>query len=348
MVLANFIGGFLADKFGRKRTIILGSGILMPSLFAYTVASNVIWVIGVYFVQMFAMSLFQPAFTALVADMSKLDSRGKAFGRFNLFWIGSSVPAPFVGGFLADTLGLRFPFIIAAFVSFVGFIACFGLAGATGRVTPTGQVTSGAEDERVPPMPFARVMVIFGAIGLLTGLANGLLVPLTRLYPMDVLHVSATELGLILSLGSALVTTLVQVPGGRLTDRFGRKSILLFSELGVPFVVALAFTASSSSFILVSAGLTAFGNIAAPAYSAWQMELVPCCKRAMTSGIINAITGIGMFFGPFISVWLYQSQPIVAVAFVIAALPWILQIPPILKLKETKTNDGRLEDFPSG
>jgi hypothetical protein len=43
-----------------------------------------------------------------------------------------------------------------------------------------------------------------------------------------------------------------------------------------------------------------------------------------------------MFLGPFISIWLYQSQPSITIAFIAAAIPWVLQIPPILKLKETK------------
>jgi len=116
---------------------------------------------------------------------------------------------------------------------------------------------------------------------------------------------------------------------------------MLFSVLGAPFVVALAYTSSLFEFILVTAGLVAFGNIAAPAYQAWQMELVPCSKRASASGLINAITGIGMFFGPFMSIFLYQSQPSIAIAFITAALPWVLQIPPILRLKETKVASTR-------
>ena len=340
MITANFAGGFLADRVGRKKTIALGSGILVPSLFAYTIAPNVYWVITVYFVHMFSISLFQPAFTALVADMSRMSSRGKAFGRFNSFWIGSSIPAPFVGGFLADSMGLHFPFIVAALVSLIGLAACFGLTGISSGATSTSEVLAEVEDERAP-MPFSRVMLIFGTLGLLTGLASGLLMPLSRLYPIDELHVNATELGLAFSLGSSLVTTLVQIPGGRLTDRFGRKPIMLLSVLGAPFVVALAYTSSLFEFILVTAGLVAFGNIAAPAYQAWQMELVPCSKRASASGLINAITGIGMFFGPFMSIFLYQSQPSIAIAFITAALPWVLQIPPILRLKETKVASTR-------
>jgi MFS family permease len=112
---------------------------------------------------------------------------------------------------------------------------------------------------------------------------------------------------------------------------------MLFSMLGVPFIVAIAYTRSLFEFILASAGLVAFGNLSSPAYYAWQMDLVPGAKRARTSGLINAITGIGMFIGPFLSMWLYQSQPNIVLPFVATAMPGILQIPLILKLKETKT-----------
>jgi MFS family permease len=112
---------------------------------------------------------------------------------------------------------------------------------------------------------------------------------------------------------------------------------MLFGLLGAPFVVSLAFTGSLFGFILALAGVMAFGNVAAPAYQAWQMELVPCSRRTVTAGLINTITGVGMFFGPFLSIWLYESQPSIAIAFVVAAIPWVLQLPLILKMKETKT-----------
>jgi MFS family permease len=67
------------------------------------------------------------------------------------------------------------------------------------------------------------------------------------------------------------------------------------------------------------------------------MELVSSGKRAKIWGFVNAVTGAGQFFGPFISTWLWATQAWIAVPFIVAAVPWILQIPPILKLKETKT-----------
>lgn len=164
LITSSFLGGFLADRVGRKKVIVLGSGMLVPSLFACTIAPNVFWVIGAYFVQIFSISLSQPAFTALVADMSRLSSRGRAFGRFNLFWIGSAVPAPFVGGFLADSIGLRFPFIVAVLMAFVGLVASFGLAGISSGTARRSEVIAEGEDEKIL-MPFGRVLLLFGTIG---------------------------------------------------------------------------------------------------------------------------------------------------------------------------------------
>ena len=338
MISGSFVGGFLADRVGKKLTIGLACVVLAPSLFVYSVVASVFLVVLVYFVHMFAMSLFQPAFTAFVADLSRLSSRGKAFGGFNLFWMISTVPAPLIGGVLVDGVGLRFPFMIGSAVAVVGLVASFGLVSVSGRAVPLREV-SGNEASGKAPIPLARVLWLFGAIAFLTGFANGLGGPLIRDFPIYKLGVDATQLGLIFSLGSGLATALVQVPGGFLADKFGRKPLTLVSLLGAVFVVGLAFTGSVYEFILVSVGLFAFGNLGSPAYQAWLMELVVDARRAKAWAFMNAVMGAGSFFGPFVSTWLWQTQTWIAVPFIVAAVPWILQIPPILKLMETKTRE---------
>jgi DHA1 family multidrug resistance protein-like MFS transporter len=341
MISGSFVGGFLADRVGKKLTIGLACVVLAPSLFVYSVVASVFLVVLVYFVHMFAMSLFQPAFTAFVADLSRLSSRGKAFGGFNLFWMISTVPAPLIGGVLVDGVGLRFPFMIGSAVAVVGLVASFGLVSVSGRAVPLREV-SGNEASGKAPIPLARVLWLFGAIAFLTGFANGLGGPLIRDFPIYKLGVDATQLGLIFSLGSGLATALVQVPGGFLADKFGRKPLTLVSLLGAVFVVGLAFTGSVYEFILVSVGLFAFGNLGSPAYQAWLMELVVDARRAKAWAFMNAVMGAGSFFGPFVSTWLWQTQTWIAVPFIVAAVPWILQIPPILKLMETKTREKRM------
>jgi DHA1 family multidrug resistance protein-like MFS transporter len=345
MISGSFVGSFLADKVGKKLTISLACLILVPSLFVYSVVDSVLPVILTYFVQMLAMYLFQPAFTAFVADLSRLSSRGKAFGGFNFFWMISAVPAPLIGGALVDTVGLRFPFMVGSAVAVIGFVASFGLASVSDKAVSVSAVSESKATWKAP-MAFGKVLWFYGAIAFLTGLANGLGGPLIRDFPIYTLGVDATQLGLIFSLSSGLATALVQVPGGLLADKFGRKPLMLISLLGAPFVVGLAFTGSVYEFILVGLGLFAFGNIGSPAYQAWLMELVQDTRRAKVWGFANAVMGVGMFLGPFISTWLWQTQTWAVVPFTVATVPWIVQIPLILKLVETKEKNvrSRVED----
>lgn len=336
-IISNFVSGFLSDRIGRKKVIVLGTVMLAPSLLAYYIVPNVVLMWGVYFVETFAIQMFQPSFQAMVADSSKTSSRGKAFGNYNLFWIGSTVPAPLFGGFLVDALGLRFPFIVASLISVTGLFTSFWLVETSRHPQPVPIVQTDVEDEK-PLMPFSRVILIFGVFGLLNGLLNGMLSPLLRFYLDFKLHTTPTELGLVFSLGSGLVTTLVQIPGGILTDRVGRKPLMLISMLGAPFLIAMAFTSSITEFILATAGLVALGNIGTPAYQAWMMDFVQSARRARTTGIINTITGIGLFIGPLLSNWIYESQKDIVLAFIVTTLPWVFQTPLILKLKETKTS----------
>ena len=335
VISGNFSGGFLAHRSGNKKVIAAGSSILAFSLFGYMLFANVFWILAVFFVQMFSISLFQPAFTALVASTSELCSRGKAFGHFYLWMIGPSIPAPFVGGLLVDNLGLQFSFIAAGMVSLVALIGCFRLLTVPNAPKSPDEFHA-MEKEETTSMSLVNVLFVFGILSLFAGFSTGLLLPLNRLYPIEILHANATELGLVFSIGSGLATALVQIPGGMLADRFGRKRLVLLSVLGAPFVVAMAYTSSLTQFILAATGVFAFGNIGSPAYSAWQMELVPSSKRAFASGLINGLSGVGMFVGPLVSIWLWQFKPNVSIAFFTAALSWIIQIPPILMLRETR------------
>lgn len=335
MIVANLVGGFLGDMIERRRVISVSLAILTSSLFIYTIIPNVYLVMATYFVQAFASTLSQPAFMALVADLSKTRSRGTAYGVYNLCWFGSQVPSLILGGLLANMMGVRFPFGIAAIVSVSALVISLGLAKTVPRITSEEKAQS-REEIKEMVMPFATVMLIFGIFNLLNGLLNGMLSPLFVNYPIDKLKADPYELGLAYALGLGATTALVQIPGGKLADKIGRKPLLLFSFIGIPFVVAIPYTTTLFGYILVQAALVAFGNIGYPAYSAWLMDLVPSTKRGRVSGIMGTISGIFMVIGPLLSTWLYVSQPSIVLPFLASALPWILLIPLVLVLKETK------------
>lgn len=111
------------------------------------------------------------------------------------------------------------------------------------------------------------VILLFSITNLANGVLNGFVGPLLSGFLIFKLNADPTMYGLILSISSSLVTGLVQIPGGILADKFGRKPLVLLGFLGAPLVFALAFSRTFLEFGLIMSGISAVGNISSPAIS---------------------------------------------------------------------------------
>jgi len=339
--LGYLIGGFAADVMGRKRVVILSFAILAFGCGLFALAPSLSFLFAAGFVEMFAVGFSGPAISALVADCSAQCSRGMAYGVFNLSWVSAQVPAPLLGGFIAEYVNLRTPFAMAIFVSIIGLLFSVLMKGKPTReeqATEKNDTSADGTDSR-PLMPLLKVILIFSATNLLNGLLNGFVNPLLSGILIFKLNVDPTEYGLVLSLASSLVTGLVQLPGGKLADKVGRKPLVLFGFLGVSLVLVLAFSSSLFEFGLIMSGISAVGNISSPAISAWLMDLVPPRKRASVSGITQTLNGIGLSLGPTAGSYAWNStKPDATIPCFIAAVIFAASLPFYLMLKEPNNN----------
>jgi DHA1 family tetracycline resistance protein-like MFS transporter len=141
-------------------------------------------------------------------------------------------------------------------------------------------------------------MTIF-AIVFIDLLGFGIVIPLLPLYA-ERYHPSALEFGLLLSSFSAMQFLFAPVLG-RLSDRFGRKPVLLVSLAGsVAGYVLFAFAGSLAALFVarIIDGISG-GNIStAQAYVA---DVTTPADRAKGMGVVGAAFGLGFIFGPAIA-----------------------------------------------
>ncbi len=127
----------------------------------------------------------------------------------------------------------------------------------------------------------------------------GIVIPLLPLYG-ERYHPSALSMGLLLSAFSATQFAAAPVLG-RLSDRFGRKPILLFSLAGSVAGYLLFAFAGSLTMLLAARIIDGIsgGNIStAQAYVA---DVTTPETRAKGMGMIGAAFGLGFIFGPAIA-----------------------------------------------
>jgi DHA1 family multidrug resistance protein-like MFS transporter len=344
-----FVGGFAAESMGKRRVVIVSFLVLAAGCGIFAATPSLYFMYLANLVGFFAAGFSSPAISALVADCSEQCSRGMAYGVFNLSWVSAGIVAPVLAGVVAQFVSLRSPFLIAGFVSVAGTFLAFLMKGKT-----TEKVRATVRNTRTFRNLFSngnsalrQVILIFGITNLLNGLLNGFINPVLNGIMLFKFQAAPAEYGLILSLSSSFITGLVQLPGGRLSDKFGRKPLVLFGFLGVPLVLLLGFSGSLLDFGLIMGGISAVGNISGPAISAWLMDLVPGEKRASVSGVTQASSGVGLTGGPSLGSYVWNTtKPDAVSSCAVAALIFAAAMPFYLVLKEPKKDSAVTEGSP--
>ncbi len=119
-LLGQVPGGWLADRYGRKR-VILAFLLPIPLIFgAWAVVGNWVEMLVLYSLFAGCLSMMGSASFALMSDSFPSELKGAAFSvRMTGFRMGS-ILGPLLGGYLYSSLSPRSPFIAAALLFFVG------------------------------------------------------------------------------------------------------------------------------------------------------------------------------------------------------------------------------------
>lgn len=149
----------------------------------------------------------------------------------------------------------------------------------------------------------------------------------------------ATWVG-VLEAVNGLCTFLVAPFLGRLSDRFGRRPVIIAAAFGGAFSMAL-FGVGGALWVLVLArviqGLTA-GDL--PALFAYLADITPPEKRAQRFGLLGALSGIGMMIGPAVG-GLLAAVSVQLPVFLTAAVGLTIAILSIFLLPESLKPQNR-------
>jgi len=131
-------------------------------------------------------------------------------------------------------------------------------------------------------------------------LGGTLIFPFFSLYITQKFGVGMTEAGVLFGIW-AVAGLVGQIVGGALTDRFGRKPIILigliFSALSS---VSMGLVEQLSTFYILAAIVGLLSDISFPAYQAMIADLLPETKRADGFGITRVVTNLAWIAGPTI------------------------------------------------
>ncbi len=118
---APFLGG-LADRFGRKNVLLFSMCGFAFVFAGYALSRGYIPLLFVQIGEGFSWAALAASTTALVADLSTEETRGKAMGIYNMTWNVGWIAGPSMGGFIAEHMGFTFTFTLCTGITIFGLI----------------------------------------------------------------------------------------------------------------------------------------------------------------------------------------------------------------------------------
>ena len=168
--------------------------------------------------------------------------------------------------------------------------------------------------------------------GFIDRLGGTMIFPFFALYLTGKFGVSYTQAGILLGLWS-VCSSIGSMLGGALTDKLGRKKMVLFGlVLSAMTSLLLGFVEEFYLLypIVVVAGTLA--NIGGPAQQAMVVDILPEEKRAEGFGILRVVANLSWIIGPTIGGLVFTRSPLVlfvadAITSLIMAAIILVRIP---------------------
>jgi MFS family permease len=131
-------------------------------------------------------------------------------------------------------------------------------------------------------------------------LGGAMLFPFFTLYMTSKFGISMTQVGVFFGL-FALSSVVGSMIGGALTDRFGRKGMLLFGLImSALSAILMGITNQIEVFLLVVIVVGMLADAGGPAQQALVADLLPEDKRAEGFGILRVVFNLAVVIGPLI------------------------------------------------
>lgn len=306
-------GGWVADRFGRRRALLLFTGLAIVGYVIFFAAPAWPFVFAGLAFAMAWSSMASPTLFAVVGDALPRDRRTIGFTVQSILRRIPIAIAPTLGGIAIATYGVRGGVRVGLVVSVLLAGLTLAVAARVSIPVLADERPTGVRDVwRALPSPLRWLLTSDVFIRTCEGMVDVFLV----LYAIDVVGITAPQFGMLV--GVQMTTSILSyLPAARFADLTGRKpfviaTFLAFSLFPVAVVLAHSFAALVLAFVV--GGLRELGE---PARKALIVDLARPALRARSIGLYYLIRSLAIAPAAFVGGLLWKVAP--ALPFHVAA-----------------------------
>lgn len=322
--------GGLADRFGRKRLIVIGPAIsVVTSILTMLIPIHsgpweTIALIGLRVLDGIGASMLWPAAFALAGESVGENQKQEAMSMLNLcYLVGIALALP-IGGIVNDTIGpylLNFTGVSSAslYLAAFLFLACSLTSLA---VLPSGkelranyrtkkEIKKDSGEDLANFLESSKKIPSYLLLGAITFMGIGFPLTIVKSFALHEFGLSETRFGLI-ALPAAIAMAVLSVPVGRLGEKIGRSRAvhlgIFLCAVGMCLIASGAVVPIMRSSLIFALGGIPVGLGFLLTIPAWYASVSEIDKERTASNIGAVMTaqGLGAIVGSLIGSQLYE------------------------------------------
>jgi len=294
--------GLFMDRIG-KRTLLLSS-LVVNTVIMFMMSNAGTWqqVLPLFIVYSASGALFMPARMAMITDNSNPDTRASVFGIMNTSWPLAGVVSTLISGYLIQTSGWRYVFLVGSAINAITIIPSLRLE----KQEPMRDSTGGGFRELFSGET-APVLLTFFIYGILMTTAMGGINLIIPLYLVSRFSLNASQVALFFT-AQNMLSLVTQIPSGKVAERFGMKRTVLTLIALIPFLYASWHFVGDWKVMLVL-NTIAFGlwSMTWPATLTLLSKSVPEEMVGAAFGVNITGNRLGFTLGPLIASYFYSN-----------------------------------------
>ncbi len=289
--------GRLADRASKKKIIVTGLAAYTVTSILYAYATSAEMLVAIRLFHGVASAMVMPVAMAYAAELTPKGKEGRYMGYMSTAMFSGFGSGPLLGGFLYEHYSTAAAF--HAMSALVGFSLILTLI-----LVP--EEKSFRKIERRPRRSFREILsnrklrAAF-VYRLVNALGRGNIMSFLSLFAVQILGISGTMVGVILSVG-IFANALLQTPMGALADRINKVKLIVVGGLVASIgYIYMIHTRSVPELLLARLVVSAGGALSIPALTAIAAEEGKKLGAGSTMGVFNTAMSLGQIVGPVFS-----------------------------------------------
>jgi DHA1 family multidrug resistance protein-like MFS transporter len=316
--------GFFSEKYGARTTLIVSLVVYPFVSLTYFFAGDAVTLLGARLLHGIASAMMLPMAMAYMGNISLRGREGYYIGILNTVILSAGAFGPVAGGFIAQYWGFRAAFSCLFFLSLISLLVVILLP----REHPTQNTSrsrTAPDSTRHKGVTLTRGVIVLALFNTVIAVFDIFIISFFPLYALK-MNLSPSVLGTLIAVNSLIMAGL-QIPFGRLVDRYSRQTCILIAVVSMsasllltPVISGYAAWAGLCFFVCTTAVSVA---LCLAGVSALSVETGKKNGMGRIMGFLGSASSFGMVIGPMLNAFLIDRVSYDSIFYVTAAL-WLL------------------------